>query len=256
MCAPVLDPTDPALDDIPRIQPTQPVDSDFDCFIAKGFHFIHVNSRSLLPKLDELQVITLRCHPAVIGVTETWLNDSVSDSEVSIPGYQIQRHDRCRTGSGVCVYVHSCLIFSPWSIQDTSETNWIELYLPKTKFILIRVCYRPPTDSHFYSLLEDTCGKCLNFSESECIILGDFNTDYYYIHSNSNQLCVQLKQFMSMFDLHQLICSPTRVMNTSSTILDLIMVSDPHKISQYGVIENGFSEYMLIYCTHKIKKTF
>jgi len=41
---------------------------------------------------------------------------------------------------------------------------------------------------------------------------------------------------MSMFDLSELIINPTRITKSTSTILDLILVSDPNKINNSGVI--------------------
>ena len=59
---------------------------------------------------------------------------------------------------------------------------------------------------------------------------------------------------MSMFDLSQLISNPTRITSTTSTILDLIIVSDPIKINKCGVSDLGVSDHLLIYCTRKCKK--
>ena len=50
---------------------------------------MHLNARSLLPKLDELNVLASKTKAAVIGVSETWLDESVEDSEVELPGYSI-----------------------------------------------------------------------------------------------------------------------------------------------------------------------
>ena len=124
------------------------------------------------------------------------------------------------------------------------ETVWAELYLPKTKPILVGLSFFvPPKQMDFFSLLEQSCLNCNNFTNSECIILGDFN-----------QLHVSLKHFMSMFDLSQLISNPTRITSTTSTILDLISVSDPIKINKCGVSDLGVGDHLLIYCTRKCKK--
>ena len=85
----------------------------YSCFRKKGLHFIHLNTRSLLPKIDELCHIANETGAAVIGVTETWFDSSVSDSEIEIPGYIIQRKDRRRTGGGVCMYINKDLAFTP-----------------------------------------------------------------------------------------------------------------------------------------------
>ena len=228
---------------------------DYECLKSKGMNFIHLNTRSLLPKLDELRLLASNTKVAVIGITESWLDASVTDAEVEIPGYLIVRHDRNRTGGGVCLYIRSDIAFNPKNdIGADLETVWAELYLPKTKPILVGVCYRPPKQMDFFSLLEQSCLNCNNFSNSECIILGDFNTDNQHINCKTNQLHVSLKHCMSMFDLSQLISNPTRITSTTSTILDLIIVSDPIKINKCGVSDLGVSDHLLIYCTRKCKK--
>ena len=50
-----------------------------------------------------------------------------------------------------------------------------------------------------------------------------------------------------MFDLKQLIGEPTRVTDTSDTILYLVLVSEPSNICQSGVTNLGLSDHMLTY---------
>ena len=46
-----------------------------------------MNINSLLPKVDELREIVKISNPTVIDITETKLDNLVSDSEISIDGY-------------------------------------------------------------------------------------------------------------------------------------------------------------------------
>ena len=78
----------------------------------KGLHFVHLNIRSLLPKLDELRILARNTRAACICITETWLNNTVFDSEIQIAGYDIRREDRSRHGGGVCIYIRSDLAFN------------------------------------------------------------------------------------------------------------------------------------------------
>ena len=58
----------------------------YDCFKKKGFHIIHFNARSLLPKLAEVHTLVVEFNAAIVCVTETWLDDSVMDSEIELSG--------------------------------------------------------------------------------------------------------------------------------------------------------------------------
>ena len=85
-------------------------------------------------------------------------------------------------------------------------------------------------------------------------MMGDFNIDNSQMHCHTNQLHMSLKHFMSMFGMSQLINTSTRITSTTSTIVDLILISDPAKISQCGVLDLGLSDHQVIHCIRKCKK--
>ena len=103
----------------------------------------------------------------VVGITETWLDESVTDAEAEIHGYLILH----REGGGVRVYIRSDIAFNARNDIGTDlETiishhmDWrIYVYMHKTKPILVGVCCRPPKQLDFFSLLENTCMTCQNF---------------------------------------------------------------------------------------------
>ena len=119
--------------------------SQFECFKQKGLHFIHINVRNLIPKIDEQRLIARNSNAAVIDVSETWLDSSVMDTGIKIDNYILSRRDRNRNGGGVCAYVRADIAFKPWVdwTCDDLESVWIELLLPKTKPILTGVVYFP-----------------------------------------------------------------------------------------------------------------
>ena len=88
----------------------------YRCFRRKDLHFMHLNTRSLLPKIDELCHIATTTGAAIISVT--WLDRSEADSEIEIPGYMIQRKDRWRTGGGVCIWRSPLAWISALMIQQ------------------------------------------------------------------------------------------------------------------------------------------
>ena len=69
-------------------------------------HIIHYNARSLLPKVDELRAV---CVADIICIVETWLDDSISDNDLSLPNYQLYSDwTGIDMGGCIAVYVH-CL---------------------------------------------------------------------------------------------------------------------------------------------------
>ena len=176
------------------------------------------------------------------------------DSEIEVENYVCIRKDRNRHGGGVAMYIRNDIAHDVRSDLSHNELEalWVNILLPKTKPILVGVCYRPPNQNNFYSYLEDMCSNANGFLNNEVIITGDFNTNVSSVKSNS--LLSALRAFSSFFDLQQIICQPTRICTTSQSVIDLIFVSDQGKISQSGVIQSGMSDHMITYCTRKYWK--
>ena len=72
---------------------------------TRGLHFCLLKVNSLLSKIDELRDITSHIRPAIrpaiLGITESKRDSSVTNAEVNINGYSIIRNDRNRNGGGV-----------------------------------------------------------------------------------------------------------------------------------------------------------
>ena len=74
------------LDEIVDVSAVGTENDMFDCFNRKGLHFIHVNTWSLLPKLEELKLLASNTWAAVVAVTETWLDGAIEDNNVELTG--------------------------------------------------------------------------------------------------------------------------------------------------------------------------
>ena len=74
-------------------------------FKKRDLHFVHININSLLPKIDELKYIGKLSEAAVIGISESNLDDSVLSSEIQIQNCDLIRSDRNRNGGGVACFI-------------------------------------------------------------------------------------------------------------------------------------------------------
>ena len=108
-------------------------DNKFEPFCKCGLHFVHINVNSLLPKIDELRDVVGHTKPAVLGITESKLDSSVSDPEVNISGYSILWSDRNRYCGGVALIGEMfpqiqlksyCLIY----LFQSSSLFWLVFY--------------------------------------------------------------------------------------------------------------------------------
>ena len=61
-------------------------------------------------KLDQMRTILKLEHKFdIIGISETWLTNTVSDDDIKLNEYVVYRKDRQQRGGGVCVYIHSAI---------------------------------------------------------------------------------------------------------------------------------------------------
>ena len=119
--------------------PTLKMKKKFDCFKSRGLHFIHLNMRSMLPKLSELKILAHKTRASVIAISETWLDETVTDSEIELEDFNVIRNDRNRNGGGVCLYIKNNIAFNVRSdlCNVQIESIWAEILLPKSKPIVV-----------------------------------------------------------------------------------------------------------------------
>ena len=133
--------------------PTQ-ISETWSVFKKRGLHFVHLNINSLSSKIEELRQIAKNTNSAVIGLSETKLDKTIFDSEVSIPNYSLIRKDRNRKSGGVACYIRSDVCFNSQNyLSDEIENISSDLLFPKTKPISIAIVYKPPADNRFLDYL-------------------------------------------------------------------------------------------------------
>ena len=84
----------------------------FERLTKKGLHFVHINARSLPPKLSEIILLVEKYNIAVLTISESWLDQSHTDNSVAIEGYNVIRRDRDTYAGGICMYVREDLSFN------------------------------------------------------------------------------------------------------------------------------------------------
>ena len=133
------------------------------------------------------------------------------------------------TGYGrqtVCVYIRNDFAFSVRSdLQtDNDEILFVELLLPKTKPIIIGTVYRPPKQNDFLNNFEEILTNLR--SDCETMLLGDFNI---CILQKSNSIFKAYANILKLFDLDQIITEPTRITDTTTSLLDHILCNNKEK---------------------------
>ena len=144
-----------------------------------------------------------------------------------ISNYQIVRRDRKHGASDddtesrgrVCFYVRNNINFSPrldLSI-DQLENVCIEIRNPSSKPFLVMTWYRPPNSTiDKLHLFENLIGR-LDSENVEYYLLGDVNCNMgASVFDHETKV---LSSIADLYSLHQLIQEPTRITESSSTMM-------------------------------------
>jgi len=194
------------------------------------------------------------CHPDIIGVTESWTTSDIVDSEVMLNGYDMFRCDRPtdNKGGGVLLYIRSDLRPTEYITRTKfPEHVWCKIGGSKNQGLLIGVCYRSDNINIFADRNQQELVNLINeVGGQHVLILGDFN--YKDIDWNSsvgpqtsNGVCQRFIDCLEDNFLTQHVLNPTR----DSSILDLILTSDPELVSDVQIIEKlATSDHSMLTC--------
>lgn len=213
------------------------------------------NVRSLTSSFSDVKDFILQENFDVIGIVETWLTDGVPSTAVNIDGYKFVRCDRETRGGGVGLYLKSNLRYEVVKIGclESLEQLWVKLTVSK-KQTVVGVLYRAPNKNilDFLSNFEDTVSDIFPRC-NEVICGGDINIDMLDL---SNRKTLLFTECFESFNFKQVINNPTRVTNSSSTLLDIILISNDLNYEKCGVKNvPNVSDHYLVFCTLKDKKT-
>ena len=129
-----------------------------------------LNARSIINKKTELNIMVDDIKPHIIGITESWANNDITNAELGLEGYVMFRKDRIgRRGGGVLLYIKDTI--PAYEVQlheeaDCNEAIWCNLVTGHTT-VIIGVVYRCPNitkqnnDKIHNAGVEDSTFLCL-----------------------------------------------------------------------------------------------
>ena len=106
-------------------------------------------TRNAETKLDLISLLCSVNSLDIFGISETWLDNSIPDDKILLPGFLPPfRRDRRRDGGGVAVYVSEAVAAKrcPLIEPSTGEFICIDLALNRNHYLLC-FFYRPPSAS-------------------------------------------------------------------------------------------------------------
>ena len=230
-------------------------------------HIGHLNVNSSLSKTEELRTLAFKTDISALGITETKLDNTVSNEELKIDGYNLLRSDRNKNGGRVACYIKNNIAHNHQSsISENIENIVLDILLPKSKPISVDIIYRPLNQVYFFDHFNNALGK-LPFQSNKIYLLGDFNINLFFeghyalkkyferlkeAHLKHRPLKPYVETFL-VFRLNQLIEKPARSTLRTVSVIDHILTNSKEKVSNYGVISIGISDHDFIYCTRKTK---
>lgn len=125
--------------------------------LGDRINMCHLNVQSLcarqMSKFNELKSCFIDSKLDLICLSETWLNDSISDNMIEIDGYKLLRnHRNYSRGGALCIYYKSdlgCKFISASDLSvgigdmDRTDCLFAEFRVDNHK-ILLGVVYSPP----------------------------------------------------------------------------------------------------------------
>ena len=212
-----------------------------------------MNARSIINKKDELNIMVDDIKPHIIGITESWANNDITDAELGLEGYAMFRKDRMgRRGGGVLLYIKDTIPAYEVQLQEEADCNeaiWCKLVTGHTT-VTIGVVYRCPNITKQNN--EKIHNAISEVSKGDCIIMGDFN--HGNIKWDSLQSTgVEDQRFLCLVQdnfLTQHVLEPTR----AARVLDIVLSSQKEFVDNVVIQEPlGSSDHNQLHYNINIK---
>ncbi len=89
----------------------------------------------------------------------------------------------------------------------------------------------------------------MKIENKEIYILGDLNIN---LLAQNVSIAKKLQEIMELYQLTKIIDDPTRITESTKSLLDVCITSSTEKIISLGVIHLGISDHSLIYAIRKL----
>ena len=208
----------------------------------------HVNICSIRNKINEIACSTLTKF-SCIAFTETWADASIPNKHIELEGFKMYRLDRGfpKQGGGIIIYVKQSItaeVLHQISTPDI-EGMWLKLQLKHNDKPLIVGCVyrRPKASIMFDEKLEEILQSLPNSYVS--IVVGD--TNYDSIQPTSRDTI--FFNSMEALGYKQLVTLPTRVTDTSESLIDHIFTNNKSVHIKCTTVMHDMSDHFATYTT-------
>ena len=186
----------------------------------------------------------------VIGLAETWLDDT-SEKLMKMTGYtSICASRKTKSGGGTALLIREGLTYRERTdisvfMEGILESVFVEIVREQgRKNTIIGVVYRPPGAdlTVFNSRLKEIATK---LRSQDTYIMGDFNVDL--IKSSSHRQSTEFLEGFYSESMYPLISLPTRITDTSATLIDNIFTNNVTDQIKSGLITTRISDHLPVF---------
>ena len=182
----------------------------------------------------------------ILAFTETWLSPQTDTADLDLATYyRPERKDRDDGHGGVILYVKETLRYkrkADLEIRDI-ECIWIEL-INNHQRILFGLFYRPPNSNvNYLSSIEDSLGLAIDTGIADIIVTGDFNLNM--LNPNSAR---KVETLCTQFSFFQTIDQPTHFTENSSSLIDILLVTNKNHLLSSGVSDPFLDQPVRYHC--------
>ena len=181
------------------------------------------NCRSLVKNLSQFQSFVYATDFQIIGLSETWLFDNITDLEILPQAYSLYWKDRGSRGGGVMLAVSNILPSRQVPSPHNLEVVTVSIFLSNTDITCCMIYIPPNASAEYHSNLVNYLNT-ISAQSAPVLLLGDFNSpDINWStlagsSTASNNLC----KFIFESNLVQLVDSPTHA-NSPDHVTNLLV---------------------------------
>ena len=217
---------------------------------------IHINAQSIPKHYDEIVRLLVETGVDILAVSETFVCEKTPKMFYEVPGYKFFHTDRTmQSRGGAGIYVKDgidCKEIKLCKEVVQPEICFVEINCNYTK-VAVGVIYKSPLISYTqYAVLDEILAPIITGYEHH-IMMGDYNINH--LKPNASDCKFFREHVTEPFDLTQMITEPTRITDSSGTLIDLLLVSYPDNVKISGVVDvPAIGDHCLIFSSYAVNK--
>ena len=236
-------------------------DNDFIATLSNSNNpvaILSLNCQSISSKFDDILILVEKVYQRnqnidILCIQESWLGEHSHYSQYNIDGYDMYYQSSvCSSHTGLIIYVRSEYQVKQLNLRNSSvlwESLFLEVTLADGKNIIIGDIYRAPREevniittfivelSHILTLL--------NRMKLPVYLCGDYNINLLKMHEKNSY-----EEFFETMLVHSYlpnITLPTRLTDTSNTLIDNVFANSAKFEAVSGILINNISDHQAIF---------